>query len=121
MHHLILPDHLECTFQFDENLPDLLLGQFIIVVVLGDVPFKIGVFAVLEDKIDISGGLFVVEKGDDVGVFHNREDLEFEVHALEIFLFYILEVYLFDRVGRPLGRDCLVHFGVGAVADFLQQ
>ena len=41
--------------------------------------------------------------------------------ALEIFLFYILEVYLFYRVGRPLGGDCLVHFGVGAVADFLQQ
>ena len=33
--------------------------------------FEIGVFAVLEDEVDISGGLFVVEEGDDVGVFHD--------------------------------------------------
>ena len=121
MHHLIFPDHLECAFQFDEDLPDLLLGQFVVIVVLGDMSFEIGVFAVLEDEVDISGGLFVVEEGDDVGVFHDREDLEFEVDALEIFLFYILEVDLFDRVGGALGGDCLVYFGVGAGAYFLQQ
>ena len=121
MYNLILPDNLECTFKFEENLPNLLLGQFIVAVVLGDVPFEIGVFAVLEDEVDISGCLFVVEEGDDVGVFHDREDLEFEVDALEIFLFYILEVDLFDCVGSALGGDCLVDFGVGAVAYFLQQ
>ena len=71
MYNLILPDNLECTFKFEENLPNLLLGQFIVAVVLGDVPFEIGVFAVLEDEVDISGGLFVIEEGDNVGVFHD--------------------------------------------------
>ena len=63
MHDFIFDEGLEGMQNLDEVLDSLIFGEFLLVL---EVCAQIALIAVLEDQVDVVGGLLDVEELDDV-------------------------------------------------------